>query len=64
MLMMRIVTEQKALEEEKEQHAREFRKRQKQQEKQLKREAYEATKRHKKVVEEERSKILQGTGKF
>lgn len=62
--MMRIVTEQKALEEEKEQHARELRKRQKQQEKQLKREAYEATKRHKKVVEEERSKILQGTGKF
>lgn len=56
--------EQKALEEEKEQHARELRKRQKQQEKQLKREAYEATKRHKKEVEEERSKILQAKDEY
>ena len=54
------VSEQKALEEEKEQHERQLRKRQKQQEKQLKREAYEAMERQKKVMAEETDKALKG----
>ena len=55
------VTEQKALEEEKEQRVRELRKILKQQEKKLKREAYEAMERQKKTMAEESDKVLKGT---
>lgn len=53
-------TEQKALAEEKEQRERQLRKRQKQQEKQLKREAYEALERQKKMMAEETDKAIKG----
>ena len=58
------VTEQKAIEEEKEQHQKQLRKRQRQQEKQLKREAYEALERQKKMMAQETDKALKGTCVF
>ena len=54
------VSEQKALEAEREHHERQLRKRLKQQEKQLKREAYEAMERQKKMMAEETDKALKG----
>ena len=55
-----IIIEQKALEKEKEQLQRQLKKRQRQQEKQLKREAYEALERQKKMMAQETDKALKG----
>ncbi|KAJ7385204.1 Leucine rich repeat containing 59 [Desmophyllum pertusum] len=56
--------EQKAIEEEKEQHQKQLRKRQRQQEKQLKREAYEALERQKKMMAQETDKALKAQEEF
>ena len=55
-----MLSEQKALDAEKEKKERQLRKRLKQQEKQLKREAYEAMERQKKMMAEETDKALKG----
>ena len=54
------IKEQKELEKEKEQLQRQLKKRQRQQEKQLKREAYEALERQKKMMADETDKALKG----
>ena len=59
-VVLLCIIEQKALEEEKEQLQRQVKKRQRQQEKQLKREAYEALERQKKMMAEETDKALKG----
>lgn len=59
-IILLYIIEQKALEEEKEQLQRQLKKRQRQQEKQLKREAYEALERQKKMMAEETDRALKG----
>lgn len=59
-VVLLYIIEQKALEDEKEQLQRQVKKRQRQQEKQLKREAYEALERQKKMMAEETDKALKG----
>jgi len=63
-IRLSLEREQKALAEEKERRERQLRKRQKQQEKQLKREAYEALERQKKMMAEETDKAIKAQEEF